>query len=145
MKLDDILNLWAEDSTLDKNDLSEESVRAIKLHSKYYIIYSHENLRLAKLLEDVNKLYFLKYEYYLGDLDKETLDERGWKQFQKKILKSDIDRYIRGDDEVIALNLRIALQKEKVTTLKDIIKSIGNLSFTIGNILNWRKFQEAAY
>ena len=144
MKLDDILDLWTEDSQIDKNDISEESVRSIKLHSKYYNIYVKENLRLAKMMEEYNTLQFLKHEYYMGDLDLETLKKHNWKQFQKKILKSDLDRHIKADDEIIAMNLRMVLQKEKVTTLKDIIKVITNMSFTLGNILNWKKFQSGA-
>lgn len=145
MKLDAIIEMWGEDNTFDKNNLTEESVKSLTLHSKYYEILVHEKLRLAKLETDIKTLCQLKIDYYNGELDMETLRENQWAPVSKRILKSDIDRYVQADADVIKIKLDISLQKEKVTMLQEIINTLNRRSFTIKNIIDWEKFKAGEY
>ena len=58
--LDDLFDLWAEDSKIDRTELGEESIKIPQLHSKYYKLYSTERLKSVKLQED---LKILKKDY----------------------------------------------------------------------------------
>ena len=145
MKLSKIMEEWTTDSFIDKTKLIDESVKSAQLHSKYYRIFVEEKLRLAKAVEERKTLLHLKHEYYSGNLDFETLKENGWPQFQTKILKSEIDRYIDADKDMIKLNLELALLKEKVTMLKDVIYSINQRTFVIKNINDSNKFLAGEY
>jgi hypothetical protein len=52
--------------------------------------------------------------------------------------------YIEADQDIIKLNLRIAMQQEKVDALESIIRSINNRGFLIKNAIEFAKFQVGA-
>jgi hypothetical protein len=145
MKLEDIIASWEADNTFDHERLTEESVKSVTLHSKYYALLVNEKMKLVDYNNKKKELLHLKTEYYNGDLDQETLKENGWKPFSKKLLKLDIDRYIQADKDYINMNLKIALQEEKVIMLKEIIDNLNRRSFTIKNIIEWKKFKAGEY
>ena len=49
MQLEDILEMWKEDTVIDGMALDESSRQSAKLHSKYLDIYSVAKLKLKKL------------------------------------------------------------------------------------------------
>ena len=141
MTLDAIFSLWEKDSVIDRLELSNSSLDTPKLHHKYLRIYSAENIRLKKMEQDANVLYKLKTEYYIGTLDQETMKERGWEPNALKILKADLPTYIKADTDIINSNLALGLQKEKVSVLESILKTIANRGFAIKNAIDYIKFQ----
>jgi hypothetical protein len=140
MKLEDIQDLWSEDCTWQDDLLDQELLKIPQLHTKYYKIFSQERLLLKKLEADKAKLTGDKWEYYLGDMAQEDLNERGWEPFLKKVLKADVPRYLEGDKDLITLNIKIAYQKEKVDFLDSIIKSLTARGYNIKGAIEWRKF-----
>jgi hypothetical protein len=120
--------------------ISEEAVKIPKLHHKYYKIFSQERLALKKYETDFKKLHQMKFEYFLGTLDQETLRENSWKPNPRSILKGDIPMYIDSDQDIINLTLKIGLQKEKVSVLESIIKNISDRGYMIKNYIDWQKF-----
>jgi hypothetical protein len=140
MKLEQIMELWSEDAKIDKTRISEEAVKTVSLHSKYHNILSKERLRLRQMEQENNELVHLKFDYYMGELDADTLKEKGWAQYQRKVLKGDVPRYIEADKDIIAFNLKYAIQKEKVDFLVDILKSVHARNFSIKSIIDWSKF-----
>ena len=144
MKLDDIHDQWTVDCTLDKTDLSSASRDVPKLHSKYLRIFSGERMRLRSLEEQRKSLVKLKHDYYRGLLSPEELQENGWDPFQLSVLKSDLPMYIEADKDIIELNLKIAIQQEKVDVLESILRSINNRGYLIKGVIDWEKFQMGA-
>jgi hypothetical protein len=140
MQIDEIFELWSEDSNIDTMQISEEAVKIPKLHHKYYKIFSQERLALKKYETDFKKLHQMKFEYFLGTLDQETLRENNWKPNPRSILKGDIPMYIDSDQDIINLTLKIGLQKEKVSVLESIIKNISDRGYMIKNYIDWQKF-----
>jgi hypothetical protein len=140
MQIDEIFELWSEDSNIDTMQISEEAVKIPKLHHKYYKIFSQERLALKKYETDFKKLHQMKFEYFLGTLDQETLKENNWKPNPRSILKGDIPMYIDSDQDIINLTLKIGLQKEKVSILESIIKNISDRGYMIKNYIDWQKF-----
>ena len=88
MKLEDIQKLWTSDCVLDDVQLDTESKRIPELHNKYFKIFSDEKLRLVKFESKKKELSKLKWLYYTGKLDKNTLDNMNWEPFELDI-KSD--------------------------------------------------------
>jgi hypothetical protein len=144
MKLDEILELWAEDCSVDRTELGEESLKLPKLHSKYLRIYTEERLLLRRLEGEKKELLLLKHDYYRGVMPEEDLKINGWEPFRLSVLKSDIPMYIDADQDIIKLNLRIAMQQEKVDSLESIIRSINNRGFLIKNAIEYEKFKVGA-
>lgn len=144
MKLDEILDLWSNDCNIDRIELGEEALKIPKLHSKYLRYYSEERLTLRKLEENKRELLKIKHDYYRGILPEEDLKSNGWEPFQYNVLKSDIPMYIDADQDIIKMNLKIAMQNEKVDTLESIIKSISNRGYLIKSAIDYEKFKVGA-
>ena len=133
-------DLWTEDCNWKDDLLDEELLKIPQLHTKYYKIFSRERLLLVKLKNDLKILTSDKWEYYLGDMAREDLEERGWEPFLKKVLKADIPRYIEADRDIIDLNIKISYQQEKVDFLDSCIKSLTARGYNIKGAIEWRKF-----
>lgn len=140
MDISEIRKLVAEDMPIDDTELDIESMTIPQLHSKYLNFYLDEKLVLQKLNSDYYRLKKTKWEYYTGKLDEEQLQEYGWEPFQFKILKQDIDLYMDSDEDLQKLSNKVAYQKEKITYLDSILKSINNRQWNIRNAIEWRKF-----
>jgi len=140
MILDDIRNMANRDLVMDETELDVESMKTPQLHNKYLILLSDEKLILGKIESDVNILKRDKWLYYTGKMSKEELDKRGWEPFDLTILKTDIDRFMLSDDDVIHITNKILLQKEKVNYLESVIKIINNRQWFIRSTIDWLKF-----
>lgn len=141
MKIDDIFEEWKKDSKIDETELSTESLKTPILHAKYLEWFSKEKLLLTKFENEHKQLIKLKTEYYRGRLSKIELEEMGWEQFELKLVnKDDYQTYLEGDVDLGASLLKISLQKEKVTTLQDIIRMLHSRPYVIKNAIDYLKF-----
>lgn len=141
MKLDDIMSVWEKDAKMDQTELGEESVKIPLLHHKYYKMFVDEGLLYKKLEMDYKSLYKLKYEYYMGILDQETMQEKGWEPNSLKILKADLAVYTDADPDLQTLQARLDVQKQKMSFLESVIKTINNRGFLIKNAIDWERFK----
>jgi hypothetical protein len=144
MLVDDILELWKEDSKIDRTELGDEALEIPKLHHKYYEIMIKEKLLLRKQESDMKRLKLDKYEFYTQGPNEETR-EKGWTLPAKGlILKSDIPMYMEADNEIIELSLKIGYQQEKIDILESIIKTLNNRGYNIRAAIDWQKFTMGA-
>jgi len=144
MTLDEIFELWGEDTQIDRTELGNAALELAKLHHKYYRIFSQERLIHKKLEADMKQLKLDKLEFYVDGPTEEQI-EKGWKLPPKgRILKSDAGQYVDADSDVIALNLKLAYQQEKLELLADIIKTISNRGFHIKSAIDWERFKVGA-
>ena len=144
MNLEDIRRMVNNDVEMDKTELDLESMKTPQLHNKYLIIFTDEKLILGKLKSDFNVLRKNKWLYYTGKLSQEQLDDFGWETFDLNILKSDIDKFLDADLDIITLANRILLQQEKVNYLESVIKLINNRQWNIRAAIDWLKFTNGA-
>lgn len=141
----EISEIWAEDSKVNENDLMNELRNIPSLHSKYYSMYYKEALRVKKLKYDLRELEIDKREWLDGSMAEETLRELGWKPFQKKIMKADMNMFIQGDKDIIKLSLRIDYHTENAMFLESIIKTIHSRNFIIKGMIDILKFQAGEF
>ena len=73
------------------------------------------------------------------------MKEKGWKPFQLKVLRNDVDKYIQSDKDIIRLSLKIDYHKERASYLEDIIKTIHSRNFVIKSMIDVMKFQAGDY
>lgn len=137
MNLEEIEKLWEEDSHIDPDNLHLESIKIPNLHSKYFKIYN--NLTLLRKKEENNflELQKEKWLYYSGKADPEVYKQ---KPFDHRVLKSDLDKYLDADEELIRSNTKIEYYNIMIKFLESIIKSIENRSFAIKNSIDFMKF-----
>jgi len=129
-----------EDMIIDDTELDIESIKTPQLHNKYLNLFHDERLLLAKADDEYKKLYKVKWEYYTGKIDQETLDRMNWEPFQLNILKADVDKYLDSDTDLSILRMKISFAKEKVNYLESVIKIINNRQWNIRSAIEWRKF-----
>ena len=142
MSTDDISELWSKDSKIDETNLMGESKRIPELHSKYYNLYYKEALKVKKLRYDYKELEMAKREWIDGSMAEEDLRDRGWRPFQKKVIRQDMDKYIQSDKDVINLSLKIDYHSVRANYLEDIVKTIHSRNFIIKNIIDKSPFIE---
>jgi hypothetical protein len=144
MSVDDILALWKEDTEIDSSNLLVESLKIPQLHHKYLKLYYAEQEAFLNLEKVKKEAMRVKSEYYRGNLSAEELKMYGWEPFNQRLLKDDIYHYIESDSDIIKLNLKISLQKEKTQLLHSIITSINNRNFTIKNSIDWLRWSNGS-
>ena len=144
MKLEEIYEQWEKDSSVDKTDLGDESIKIPSLHNKYFKVYTSEKLLLRKYEAEMKELKLEKYEFYTQGPTKESL-EKGWQlPARGMILKQEMPMYMEGDKDIIALSLKIGYQQEKIELLESIIKSLTNRGFQIKAAIDWYRFTMGA-
>jgi len=140
LTLDELRNMAKKDLVMDETELDIESMKTPQLHNKYLILFSDEKLILGKMESDINQLKRDKWLYYTGKMSQEELNDRNWEPFSLNILKTDIDRFMLADDDIIHSTNKILLQREKVNYLENVIKIINNRQWSIRSTIDWLKF-----
>ena len=115
------------------------------MHSKYLEeMMIHKN-KLLKLESDSAIMRKLRIRYYNGSLTKEELIDNNWIQYQgKKLLKSDMNDYLAGDEYLTDISNKIAYEKNVIYALEQILKFVHNWTFQTGGYTDQMKF-EAGY
>ena len=144
MNMEELRLMVRGDLVMDKTELDIESMKTPQIHNKYLVLYSDEKLILGKLESDLNILKRDKWLYYTGKMSPEQLEDRGWDTFDLNILKTDIDKFLGADEDLIRLTNRILFQKEKVNYLESVIKIINNRQWNIRAAIDWLKFTNGA-
>lgn len=137
MNLNDIEKMWDEDGCIDPDNLHLESIKLPTLHSKYFKIYN--NLVLLRKKEENNfiELQRDKWLFYSGKADPKIYKET---PFDLKIIKSDLDRFINSDPDVVKSNNKVEYYSMMIKFTESIIKNIENRSFVIKNAIEFMKF-----
>lgn len=145
IKLDEILNEWTKDCVIDQTQLGNEIVRIPQLHAKYLQILTDHKLSSLRNKFEYDRLKNIKTEYYLGHLDKETLDQYGWEQFDLKIgTKGNVERYINSDNQLIKLLQKKSYHDQAITTCEQILNEIKNRSWQVKTLVDHNKFISGA-
>ncbi len=129
---------------MDMTELSTESLKIPLLHHKYYKLFVQEGILQKKYEQDFKTLYKVKYEYFMGVLDRVALEERGWAPNPLKILKQDLSIYMESDADLQVISAKIDIQRQKVSFLESAIKTITNRGFLIKNVIDWERFKSGA-
>ena len=137
MTLEELQQSVNKDFKLDDTELDKESVNIPLLHNKYLIHFNKFNLLLKKADQEHKTLTREKWEYYTGKADPSVYQA---KPFNLKILKQDVDKYLKADDELIKLEQKVTYVQSVVDYLDRTIKIISNRGFQIKNAIDWRKF-----
>ena len=144
MDIESIKKLVEKDMEIDDLNLDLESLKTPQLHGKYLNLLHDESLVLHKYLIEQKEMRRLKWEYYLGKLDQETLAEKGWQPFGLKILRTDIDVYLESDKDLLRLEARIHYQREKVKYLESVLQGLGRRGWDIKSAIEWKKFMSGS-
>ena len=105
MDLEKIQEMWQNDSTIDPDNLHDESLKIPQLHSKYYTIYNTITLLREKARETYNRVRLERHNYYTGKAPAEVYVED---PFPYKVRdKEALQRYMEADDKLNSIDLKI--------------------------------------
>ena len=139
MDLEKIQEMWENDSTIDPDNLHDESLKIPQLHSKYYTIYNTITLLREKARETYNRVRLDRHNYYTGKAPAEVYVED---PFPYKVRdKEALQRYMEADDKLNSIDLKIRYYDVMLKFLEEIIKTVANRTFQIKNAIEWHKFQ----
>ncbi len=131
--------MWEKDSTIDPDNLHDESLKIPQLHSKYYTVYNTITLLREKARTNYNTIRLERYNYYTGKADPEVYEKD---PFPYKVRDKDaIQRHMEADERLTAADLKIRYYDTMLKFLEEIIKVISNRTFQIKNAIEWHKFQ----
>tara|TARA_B100000575_G_scaffold11642_1_gene8503 strand:+ start:1140 stop:1583 length:444 start_codon:yes stop_codon:yes gene_type:complete len=144
MTLEEILNQWAVDSLIEKNDLDEVSRKTPSLHAKYLALLANAKLKLRREEMSQKKLLKKKWEWYNGKMSEEDIEKLGWDHDPLnglKIMKGDMDYYYDSDPEIQESELKIQYLKTTIDTISEIVNNLNWRHQTIGNMIKWKVFE----
>ena len=141
MDLEQLQDLAEKDLKINDTELDLESLKTPQLHNKYLKHLNNFKLLLSKANVDYYKMKKDKWEYYTGNAPQHVYAE---KPFNLKILKTDIDKYMESDDELVKLKSKVEYIQTVIDFLDRVIKQISNRGFQIKNAIDWRKFTSGA-
>ena len=146
VKLDQIIESWKSDSKIDESNPQQELIKTPLLHAKYVEILSQHRLASHKMKFEYSKMKKIRREYYLGNLDKETLDEYEWEQFDLKIgTKGNVDYYLESDDNLIKLLQKKIYHDECVSVCESIVKELNSRTWQLREYLTHTRFLNGSY
>lgn len=138
-KLDELLQLWATDSIIDRTEPGKALIEIPKLHSKYLNILSQHRLQAKDAEFKYNRMRKLKWEYYTGKLDDDDLKKHGWEPFPFT-LKSDISYYLESDEDINKYLASKLLHEEIVDVCNAILKELNARTFQLRDYIQWERF-----
>lgn len=146
IKLDELLKEWSEDKVIKEESAQNDLIRIPILHGKYLEYLSKHRISTQKSKFDYLKMKKIRREYYLGNLDKETLDEFGWEPFDLKVgNKANIELYLESDDILIKLQEKRIYHEECVYICESILKELHSRTFQIKDFLTHSRFMAGSY
>lgn len=141
MTLEELQDQASKDLAIDDTQLDIESLSTPTLHSKYLKIYSTYALMLKKEESDYSKLHVRRWLFYTGKADPEEYQKEN---FDLKVLRQDVDKFIDADDSIIKQRQKIEYLKQICKFCEDTLKQINNRGFQIKNAIDWRRFTEGS-
>lgn len=115
---------YEEDTTINKENISEKLDIASRLHAKYHS-YGYRWKRKLGVEEDkLKELYREKYKYYE-------------KEYERALNDKEIKWHIDTDKEYISQNRKVEILKDEVDRIKDWCSHCNSLSYFYGNIIKW--------
>jgi len=138
-KLDDLLDMWAKDSEIDRTEPGKALLDIPKLHSKYLNILSNHRLLIRDCEFKYNRMKKIKWEYYTGKLDENDLKKHGWEPFPY-VLKSDITTYMEADEDMNRYLAQKRLHEEIVEVCNSILKELNSRTYQLRGFIEYEKF-----
>jgi hypothetical protein len=138
-QLEDLLEMWRQDSEIDRTEPGKALLDIPKLHSKYLNILSQHRLLSKQAEFKYNKMKRLKWEYYTGKLDEDDLKKYGWEPFPYT-LKSDLNTYLESDEDINKHLASKIMHDEIVDICTAILKELNSRTFQLRSFIDYEKF-----
>ena len=139
MKIDEIRELIKKDTDFIEAECNIDiaSLSVPKLCSKYQSLIYDETMTLKYFESEYDIVKCQRTLYYTGKADPEEYQKE---PFDLKVLRSDVDLFLKADTKLNEFKHKVSAQQQKLNYLTEFTKSIMGLSFNVGNAIKWKKF-----
>jgi flagellar motor switch/type III secretory pathway protein FliN len=144
-QVDALLEEWRLDAKIDKLEPADEIRKIPTLHAKYVNILSVHRRAFKEGERRISKLKRLKYEYYNGKLDQETMKKLEWPPFLYTLKSGELPIYLESDKELLHAKAVQAVHEEIMDIAERIIKELGSRTYQLKDIISWEKFISGAH
>jgi len=134
-----VVDEWKKDSVVNSLEPSSELIRIPVLHSKYGNYLLHHSMMSERTSFEYDRMKKSKWRYYSGKMSQEELQEKGLEPFQF-ILKSDINVFIDGDEELTKILEKRMAHKEAAKYCENVMKELHSRTFQLKSLIEWEKF-----
>ena len=121
MTLEELQEQVDKDLKMNEAELDLESLKTPQLHNKYLKQLNNFKLLLTRAESDYKILKRVKWEYYTGKASPKIYQD---KPFNLKIMKSDVDKYLESDEELIKSSQKIDYLETVVNYLDRTLRQI---------------------
>ena len=128
------------DLKIDETRLDEESLKTPQLHNKYLMLLLRLKNRKDKLEQELKSLQKDKWLYYTGKMSEEDLKKFGWEQFELNVLRTDVDRIMDADSDLLEIEGKYKEICRIVDYVENVVKVISNRQWSIRAAIDWQKF-----
>ncbi|QGZ13928.1 UvsY-like recombination mediator [Rhizobium phage RL38J1] len=136
-QIEDIIADWENDSIFG-HDISAETLRIPKLHSKYWSKLLRIRVKLAKVKQTFEDVEFKKTLFYTG---RASAEEYKQNRMDFNIAKGELPLWMKADKELRILSYQIECLKELEKIHNEIISQINERKWHLQNIQNNEKFK----
>lgn len=144
MNINELHDMWKQDSVIVQSKLDEESLRTIRLHAKYLELLSAARGALTASKKKLAVLRHDKKRWLTGRMTKEEMDSKKWDYNpfpgSSRPLRPEIEEYISVDKDVIALEAQCAELQLMTDALLEMVNNLNWRHQTIRNTIDWAKF-----
>lgn len=133
-KMDEYLVIDPMDKNLDQ--ISLRSGRAFSIAQNFY---RRETRNLEILLREEAKLKLSLRDYYLGEANPSVYVDRPLKA---RVLKTDVEMYIKVDELFIEMNSLVEEQRRKIKYIEQCFERIRSMGYEVRNAIDWRKYRD---
>ena len=137
MTLEELQDIVEKKLKINDTELDLEALKTPQLHNEFLKHYNKFKLMKTKASGELATIKLHKWEYYTGKADPSVYQI---KPFNIKLLKPDVDKYIKADEDMIKLEQKVTYIQSVVDYLDRTVKIISNRGFQIKNAIDWRKF-----
>lgn len=137
--IDELVAMWDKDAEIDQTDPGREIIRIPILHSKYVKQHVAHSLAAKQCNIELARMKKIKWEYYTGKMDQESLKKYGWEPF-RFTLKGDINTYLDSDEDLSKILAKRALHDQAIEFCTAVMKELNNRTWQIKEFMGWEKF-----
>ncbi len=136
--LQEILQLVEQNSDLPQ-DLEKASRSIPTLHGKFIGLKAIEDATLKALEFEYDVVYRDRWLFYSGKANPSQYKEEN---FDLRLLKSDIDIFLNSDKQLHEIKSKISVQKIKLSTIDEFIKSLNARQWNVKNVIDWLRYNQ---
>jgi len=141
-KINNLASTSMKDLEINDIDLDRALIDTPKLFSKYNNMYTDEMVNFRTLIVQKDKVFLERQKWMMGKQTNKYYADYG--TFNEKVLKSELDIYMKVDPIYSLLNEIVSLQKIYIDSIEKICSEVKNRGYHIKSVIEWRKFTSGA-